>query len=72
MDLEFSESRIMTYSKNEIRYLLANKRYKMGAPRSVNTDRPLLPPPSRRPPSWRPPPLQLRPPPGAALQATPI
>merc|ERR1740130_2545075 len=32
VDLEFSESRIMTYSKNEIRYLLANKRYKMGKP----------------------------------------
>jgi hypothetical protein len=32
VDLEFSESRIMTYSKNEIRYLLANKRFKMGKP----------------------------------------
>ena len=68
MDLEFSESRIMTYSKNEIRYLLANKRYKMGAPRSVNTDRPLLPPPSRRPPSWRPPPPSN----SAPLQALPF
>ena len=57
----------MTYSKNEIRYLLANKRYKMGAPRSVNTDRPLLPPPSRRPPSWRPPPSN-----SAPLQALPF
>jgi len=34
--LEFSESRIMTYSKDEIRYLLANKRFKMGKP--VMTD----------------------------------
>ena len=25
-------SRIMTYSKNEIRYLVANKRFKMGKP----------------------------------------
>ena len=32
VDLEFSSSRIMTYSKDEIRYLLANKRYKMGQP----------------------------------------
>ena len=32
VDLEFSESRIMTYSKNEIRYLLANKRFRMGKP----------------------------------------
>ena len=32
LDLEFSEGRIMTYTKNEIRYLLANKRYKMGKP----------------------------------------
>jgi len=32
VDLEFSESRIMTYSRDEIRYLLANKRYKMGKP----------------------------------------
>jgi len=29
LDLEFSESKIMSYSKDEIRYLLANKRYKM-------------------------------------------
>jgi len=36
VDLEFSESRIMTYSKNEIRYLLANKRFKMG--KSVLSD----------------------------------
>jgi len=32
LDLEFSESKIMLYSKNEIKYLLANKRYKMGQP----------------------------------------
>lgn len=32
LDIEFSESKIMTYSKDEIRYLLANKRYKMGTP----------------------------------------
>ena len=32
LDLEFSESKIMSYSKDEIRYLLANKRFKMGQP----------------------------------------
>ena len=49
----------MTYSKNEIRYLLANKRFKMGEPRSVNMHPTLLEP--RLPPSRRLP-LQLRPP----------
>lgn len=32
VDIEFSESKVMTYSKDEIRYLLGNKRYKMGKP----------------------------------------
>jgi len=32
LDLEFSESKIMTYSREEIKYLIANKRYKMGSP----------------------------------------
>ena len=32
MPLRLLVSRIMTYSKNEIRYLVANKRYKMGKP----------------------------------------
>ena len=36
--LEFSESRIMTYSKDEIRYLLANKRFRMGKPVLTNDE----------------------------------
>merc|ERR1712046_143068 len=32
MDLSFSESKLASYSSDEIKYLLANKRWKMGKP----------------------------------------
>merc|ERR1719181_1945304 len=32
LDLDFDGSKVATYSKDEIRFVIANKRYKMGAP----------------------------------------